>query len=270
MKYEKHGDEKHADMTLYACARDVDLTPGIRYGPVIRDTYIIECCTGGYGSVIINGTEYAIKGGDCIILLPGDVIIHTADNVEPRHGVWCSIKGILISSYLAALGITSTTPYAPKEAFDSIVREIENMLSMKNDNDAGADLRRQGCMNAMFGEMMRYANLPTDSSIYIQKAFHIMEMRYAENLKVSDIATELGLERCYFTTLFKRITGKTPHSYLNELRIKKSCTLLLNGYLSVSEASRAVGIDPVGFARIFKKYTGSLPGEYIKLKSAAT
>lgn len=264
MKIETYNNGKYAEMSLYACARDSNLTPGVRYGPVIRDAYIIDCCTGGYGSVIINGNEYPIKPGDCVILLPGDIVIHTADKKEPRRGVWCSVNGLLIDSYLSALGITSINPYAPKESFDRVVYHIEEMLNMKEDNDPGADLRRHGCMSAMFGEMMRYSKPSNDSSIYIQKAINIMEIRYAETLKVSSIASELGLERCYFTTLFKKVTGKTPHTYLNELRIRKSCTLLSDGNLSINEVSQAVGIDPVGFARIFKKYIGILPGEFIK------
>ena len=68
-------------------------------------------------------------------------------------------------------------------------------------------------------------------------------------------------------TLFKKKTGKTPHAYLSELRIKKSCALLSDSNLSISETARAVGIDPVCFARVFKKYTGTVPGNYKKEKS---
>lgn len=267
VKYEKYGNAKQADLNLYICGVDENLPPGIRYGPVIRDSYIIECCTEGYGSVIINGREFMIKPRDCFILMPGDVIIHTADMVHPRSGVWCGVKGMKISNYLSALGITSETPFVPGEAFDAIVTQIRKMCDMSLDNDAGADLRRQSCCHAIFGELMRYTNQTTDSSSYIQKAFAIMEMRYAEDLTVNDIAAKLGLERCYFSTLFKKSTGKSPHAYLNELRVKKACALLADGMLSVSETARAVGIDPVCFARVFKKHTGVVPGRYKKEKT---
>jgi len=262
MKYEKYGNSKQADLNLYICGVDENLPPGIKYGPVIRDSYIIECCTDGYGSVIINGKEFPIKPRDCFILKPGDVIIHTADTVKPRCGVWCGVKGIKISNYLSALGITSEQPYAPPEAFDSVVEQLRKMCSMIDDNDAGADLRRQSCCHALFGELMRYTNQSSDPLSYVQKALAVMEMRYASNISVNDIATELGLERCYFSTLFKKNTGKGPHQYLNELRIKKACALLTDGNLSISETARAVGIDPVCFARVFKQQTGILPGKY--------
>lgn len=268
MKYEKYSTDKHSDLNLYICGRDENLTPGAIYGPVIRDSYIIECCTGGYGSVIINGTEFPVKNGDCVILLPGDVIIHTADEKEPRRGVWCGVYGMRIGSYLSALGVNSSSPYAPKEAFDEVVKQIENMLTMKADSDAGADLRREACIHMMFGKLLRYAKKDADSGIYTKKATQIMEIRYAEPLSVNEIAMELGLERCYFSTIFKQSTGRTPHAYLTELRVKKACAFLEDGQLTVSETARAVGIEPINFARVFKKYMGILPTEYKDNKSA--
>lgn len=264
MKYEKHTSDKHADLNLIICGRDENLKPGVKYGPVIRDSYIIECCTNGFGSVIINGLEFPIKKGDCVILFPGDVIIHTADNIKPRSGVWCGVYGMKIGSYLSSAGISSTSPYLPKQIFGVINEQIENMLGMKSDSDPGADLRREACIHIMFGELMRYAKKETDTDVYIQKAMQIMEIRYGENIGVNDIAGELGLERCYFSTLFKHSTGRTPYSYLTELRINKACTLLSDKRLSVSETAHAVGIEAMNFARVFKRYTGVLPTEYRK------
>lgn len=264
MKYESFGKHKQMDLNLCICGRDENLKPGVRYGPVIRDLYIIECCTGGYGSAIINGKEFPVKKGDCIILMPGDIIIHTADEVEPRSGVWCGISGIKVASYLKTLGITSQSPYAPKEAFEKVTEYIDILTKMKQENDAGADLRRSAYVHLLFGEMLSRTKKVTAGSEYVQKAISIMETNYANNLSVTEIASELGLERCYFSTVFVQETGKTPHSYLNEIRIKKACTLIEIGEHSINEIATATGIEPVNFSRVFKKYTGKLPREYNK------
>ena len=60
MKYDRLLKKRSNAPTLCYVARDENLTPGITYGPVIRDVYIVECCTAGYGSVIINGTEFSL------------------------------------------------------------------------------------------------------------------------------------------------------------------------------------------------------------------
>ncbi|MBQ8605230.1 MAG: helix-turn-helix domain-containing protein [Clostridia bacterium] len=264
MKYEHIKEKKQADLNFYCCNRDENLTPGVRYGPVIRDSYIIECCTDGYGSVIINGKEFMIRPGDCIILFPGDTIIHTADYVNPREGVWCSVGGIKIASYLKRAEITSEQPFAPSEAFKGIVEQIENMLEIDNDTDPGAELRRNGYIHLLFGEILRHTKKENDGGLYIQKAISFMEMNYILPLTIPEIANEIGLERCYFSTLFKNRLGKTPHAFLTETRIKKACMLLESSDMQISEIAEAVGIEPVNFSRVFKKYTGKQPGEYKK------
>ena len=264
MKYEHIKDKKQADLNFYCCNRDKDLKPGVRYGPVIRDSYIIECCTDGYGSVIINGKEFIIKPRDCIILFPGDTIIHTADYQKPREGVWCSVGGIKIASYLKRAGITSEQPFAPSEAFEGITEQIENMLEIDDDTDPGAELRRNGYIHLLFSEILRHTKRIDESSLYIQRAINYMEMNYISPITVPEIAKEIGLERCYFSTLFKSRLGKTPHAFLTEIRIKKACMLIESSDIPIREIAEAVGIEPVNFSRVFKKYTGKLPNEYKK------
>lgn len=267
MQYVSFGNDKQADLNLYVCGRDENLPPGARFGPAIRDSYIIECCTGGYGSVIINGIEFPLKRGDCAILLPGDAVIHTASETEPRCGVWCGVKGMKINRYLHAAGIDSKHPYAAPAAFQSVTEQVEALLAMQADNDPGADLRRGAHIHMLFGEIMRYASKTTDSDLYIEKALHIIETRYCERINVADIASELGLERCYFSTLFRQKTGDSPHNFLTKFRIKRACTLLHDMHFPISEVAYAVAIEPQNFARVFKKVMGMLPTEYIQKKA---
>ena len=264
MKYEILKNKKHADLNLDICGVDKDLELGICYGPVIRENYIIECCTAGYGSVIINGKEFKFKARDCYILLPGDTIIHTNDKTHSREGVWCGISGINIGSYLKTIGITSKQPFVKKEAFDIVYEHINAIIKINSETDAGAELRKNSHLHMIFGELLRLSKKEESQGTYIRKALNYMEMHYNQPLTVTDIASELGLERCYFSTLFKNSTGKTPHAYLSEIRIKKACMLFESGDFSISEVSQAVGIEIVNFSRVFKKHTGKLPNEYKK------
>ena len=264
MKYEMLKNKKHADLNLDVCGIDKNLKPGISYGPVIRENYVIECCSAGYGSVIINGKEFPLKSGDCYILLPGDTIIHKADKVYPREGVWCGVSGINIGSYLKTIGITSEQPFVKKEAFDIIYKHICAIIEINSETDAGAELRKNSHLHMIFGQLLRLSKKEESQGAYIRKALNYIEMHYNQNISVSDIATELGLERCYFSTLFKNSTGKTPHAYLTEIRIKKACMLLESSEFSIADISQAVGIESVNFSRVFKKHTGKLPNEYKK------
>lgn len=262
--YEHFVKEHREEPSVCYCGRDKNLKPGVRFGPVIRDIYIVECCTGGFGSVIINGTEYPIQKGDCYFLFPGDTITHTASETYPREGVWCAMDGLGIGSVLRKAGVTSTSPFVTSEAFSEITDAVSRIVDMREENDAGADLRRTSLVYAVLGALMKHTSALSDKNIWVKRAVGIMETNYHENITVEDIAMQTGLDRSYFSTLFKEQTGKTPHAYLTSLRIKKACTLMKQEDLSVSEAAQSVGLDPRNFARLFKKETGMTPKEYVK------
>ena len=259
MIYDNRSKKQNDDMMFCWGGWDKDLEPGARYGPIVRKTYVIECCTGGYGSVIINGTEFPVRGGDCYILLPGDTVIHTADKVEPRRGVFCSLKGIRVGSYLAKAGITASNPFVPKEAFEPITALVEKLVLLTQEMDAGAPIRQLACMYEIFGVLLRCTGAQAEKSDPVQKAIHLMEDRYPQPLSVAHIASEVGLERCYFSTQFKAQTGFSPYQYLTKLRIRKACVLMQHSGCSVTTAANAVGIPPENFSRLFKRWMGITP-----------
>ncbi len=267
MFYERFAEERREEPTFYCGGWDRNLPPGIRYGPVIRDIYIVECCTGGYGSVVINGTEFSVGPGDCYILFPGDVVIHTADFKDPRRGVWCAVDGLNLGEVFTRVGISSSAPFAPKEAFDDVCALLEQMLSMQDKTDPGADFRRTGCVYAMLGTLLRYSASATDKNRWIKQAVGIMETRYHEPLSVGGLAKETGLDRSYFSTLFHEQMGMSPHEYLTSLRIRKACALLRKKDLSVGQVAASVGLDACNFSRLFKKEIGKTPKEYRDEKS---
>lgn len=249
------------EFELYLCDRDQNLEPGITYGPVIRDIYVIECCTGGKGGVSINGRYYPIQKGDCIVLLPGDIIVHYADKTEPREGVWCAVDGMMIKGILKSARITSEQPYADPRCFEGVRMAMEKMLTNRESEDAGRTFREQACVAELFGELLRAVPEKKESRRYVDVACRMIEARYDQKLTVSDLAAEVGLERCYFSALFQKEMAVSPYQYLLNYRLKKACALILNGY-KIREAALAVGIPPETFSRLFKKHFGVTPGEY--------
>ena len=261
--YEKlHHNRSHSDIpTALFCKKEEDLAPGARFGPVIRDVYIFECCTEGKGSVIINEKEFAIRKGDFYVLFPGDAVTHTADEITPRCGYSCVALGLSLHHTLAKAGLTSETPFADRKLFPVLLREMKKMHEIESETDPGAESRRTACLYRILGELLRTAP-ETDRSDWIQKAVAVMETRYHEDLTVDSLSREVGLERSYFTTVFKERTGLPPHRYLTRLRVQKACALMTQQDLSVAEAAESVGLDPQNFSRLFKREMGQTPLQF--------
>ena len=84
------------------------------------------------------------------------------------------------------------------------------------------------------------------------------------NITLDHVARHVGMSRASFCVFFKKATGKTFVTYLNEYRIKLACQLLeQKKKMSVSEICYAVGFNDVPyFNRVFKRYNGITPSEY--------
>ncbi len=263
MKQEIFGNQKQADLNLYHIGQDKGVAPGRVYGPLIRDFYVIECCTQGEGVNVVNGREYSFHAGDCFVSFPGDVIIHKTCGKEERKGFFCCVKGLKIHSYLLAAGIDTEHPFVPPEAVPRVLELLKKVYAMHRENDAGAELRRNACINEIFGEILRYAVKSVDSDVYVQRAIKIIETRYGEKISVAGLAKDIGLDRCYFSTLFRKTMGVPPQRYIAEYRIKRACSLLTGSALPISESAAAVGIvPPENFSRAFKTLLGVTPGQY--------
>jgi AraC-like DNA-binding protein len=81
------------------------------------------------------------------------------------------------------------------------------------------------------------------------------------------LAGVAGLSIFHFARAFKRTTGKTPHSYLMEKRVRRAQKLLADTDISLSQVAFAAGFsDQSHLARHFRRLVGSSPGEYRRLQ----
>jgi AraC-like DNA-binding protein len=102
----------------------------------------------------------------------------------------------------------------------------------------------------------------------VSSAVNFMENNYFRPIDVSTIASEMGISRSHFTTLFTSAMGLSPYNYLLKLRIAKAEKLLIERpSLTVTEVAYSVGFSGVErFSEMFKKYTGFSPLVYRKKK----
>ena len=88
---------------------------------------------------------------------------------------------------------------------------------------------------------------------------------FREDISLSDVAAVFGLSPNYFSSLFKKKTGRNFVHYLAALRIEEGKRLLLETSMTVREISAATGYYSASFfIRSFKKSEGLTPFEYRK------
>ncbi len=111
--------------------------------------------------------------------------------------------------------------------------------------------------------MKAIGNSSSDS--VLNDILHYINHNYKENLKLEGIAPLFGYNSSYLGKIFTKKTGESFNSYLDKVRIEKSCKLLLEDKLKVYEIAEQVGYKNVDyFHKKFKKQIGVSPAEYRK------
>jgi AraC-like DNA-binding protein len=105
-----------------------------------------------------------------------------------------------------------------------------------------------------------------DFSLRTSQIIRYIEKHYAEDVTITEIATELGVSASFLSRIFKKEIGIPIHEYLNQYRISKSLSLLKTH--SITEVGYICGFcDNSHFISIFKKYIGTTPMQYKKQHS---
>ena len=99
---------------------------------------------------------------------------------------------------------------------------------------------------------------------FVTKAKEYVEDHYADqDLSIDFICSYLGVSSAYFSTVFKKETGKTFVGYLTEFRMEKAEKLLLETDEKTYIIAQEVGYsDPNYFSYVFKKQFGVSPSKY--------
>jgi transcriptional regulator GlxA family with amidase domain len=88
----------------------------------------------------------------------------------------------------------------------------------------------------------------------------LIHEQFAEPWSVDQLARAVNVSPSYLTRLFREHTGRSPASFVRELRLRRAYELIQTTFLSIKEVMAAVGWnDPSHFSRAFKRHFGVSP-----------
>lgn len=99
----------------------------------------------------------------------------------------------------------------------------------------------------------------------IKRVLKYMEEHYREKVTLAGLAGEAGMNEQYFCRFFRKMTGKTPITYLNDYRIGHAAEALAKTDARIVEICYESGFENVSyFIKKFKEAKGMTPKEYRK------
>ena len=211
---------------------------------------LIHYVSKGKGVLYKNHFSYEVKAGEAFIILPGEKASYQADKDDPWYYHWVAFDGKLAKEFFTLLPVFP----APGDIFFKM--EISEEMPVMREYHLAARLFE------LYAVLFAPETLPNS---HVRAAKKIISGRYGRSdLKISDIAEELNLDRKYLSTLFKKETGQTLQECLISTRIGRAKELFEMGY-SVAMAAEKSGYNDIStFNRMFKKYVGMSPGQYKK------
>ena len=116
-------------------------------------------------------------------------------------------------------------------------------------------------------EAARDAELRDNTLGYVRKAVSYLTSHLDENIRIADVAEEVGVAPAYLQRIFRQGTGMTIVDYLNRLRIQQSKRLLMFSEDPVTDVAIAAGFNSrQHFYRVFQAETGLSPREFRKVQ----
>ena len=215
-----------------------------KYGPHIRDYYLLHFCLNGTGVLIDKFGNHTIRQGELFIIRPGETTTYLADGNTPWEYSWVAFGG-----ELADLFNTDRSVYPFPIEIGLSLREF----SIDRETNPAIFL-------SLIYKLIYYLfNEKKDNSSIPEKIRQYIDFNYMDNISVLTISNYFGYERSYLYRIFKNHLGVGIKEYIIKTRMEHAQILLKQGY-SVNKTSLAVGYkDQTNFSKAYKKHFGESP-----------
>lgn len=239
---------------------------GAEWAPHWHDYFELEIIADGFGEHIYNNTHYELKPGSAYLMSYYDfhaikaktdmtlVNIHFGEDFIDKE----------IENYISA-GINKFNCDFEESEF----KEILNMADrIKNENEFDfpfKDNELKCILTDIIIRTIRKCGTDAKKEIppLIQKTVAYIYKNFKKNLTLKSVAKEMFVTPNYLGVFFRKNMGISFNDYINMLRLKHACNMLIHTEMSVKEAGFASGFGSTEyFLYIFKKHLGTTPAKY--------
>lgn len=265
----EHLNHNSIDLYLSTCGIQ-NCNKGHAFGPGERDVYILHFISEGKGTFSCGEHTWQLGKGDVFLVRPGVKVYYVADEKNPWSYLWVGFHGLKAAAYLSYAGFEDDVVVGKCRDTSIVFTYIQQMI-MNRQLTYANELKRQAALLEIFALIIEEyrATLSKEKKydypyrIYVEQAVKYIQGNYRKNVKIQDIAMDIGIDRSYLSGVFKEVMKMSPQEYLIRYRIEQAEILLKETTRKVSDIAELVGYaDAMTFSKMFKKYNGRSPQQY--------
>ena len=226
-----------------------------------------------------GGSEFAYRAGQALVVnieMPSAGRVTHASPQEPFLG---AIVGFDLAIMREVLGEMETPPYPDSDVAhsvfvtdfegpleDCVLRLVRLLDTPKAIGALAPMIMREICywlLSGPHGGAVMRATLDNGHPSRVLRAINDLRDRFAEPVRVAELAAVAKLSPSAFHRQFKALTAMTPLQYQKQLRLLEARRLMVAEAANVETAAFAVGYEsPSQFSREYSRMFGTPPKRY--------
>lgn len=253
----------NSSLTLFLCGWE-NCCPGHRFGPAIRPHYHFHYILRGKGKFYAGDRCYCLTEKQGFLIFPGEPTYYIADDEEPWDYCWLTFDGYEVKSILNHCNLSIENPIFT-DNFDGTVKQELMKLVQLFESARFNEYDIMGHLYLVFSKMQQGKKEQTKAynKSYSDKAIEFIRLNYNYDIKIEDIAKNIGIDRTYLYKIFMKVYNVSPQQYLIQFRLHVACKLLESSNISITEVSYSCGFkDTPAFYKHFKRHYGITPTAY--------
>jgi ABC-type Fe3+-hydroxamate transport system substrate-binding protein/AraC-like DNA-binding protein len=270
--------ERDAQPPLLFALLDIRHHDKLDAGIRLPDHHAIFYITDGKGRLELEGeSPQTLIGGCCFLIVPGMAYEMHSDTERPLHGFELEFVGVRMTHPLPGNGTSpheeARFPYAGEVCRHDGPRIGEMIRGLYDSRQETGELERFN-RQRHFLELLAHlwqsaentgAERQPEPKTGIARTIAYMEQAYNHELTRERLAEMAGMSPGYYSSLFRKETGKSPMDMLAEIRINRAKQLLLDSDSPMRDIAQSVGYSSeYYFSSRFKQVTGLSPSAYVK------
>jgi AraC family transcriptional regulator len=118
-------------------------------------------------------------------------------------------------------------------------------------------------LRAAHGTDPKRSDIKREHRVLVDDAKAYLALHYSEQISLADVGQAVGASPFHLARLFRRLTGRTIHGHLSNLRLRAALEGLEQGSSNITEVALEVGFASHShLTKVFRDHFGMTPSRY--------